>query len=196
MSKIWFTGDKHHNHINILKYDNRPFASIEQMNEKLILNHNEMVKNDDICYDLGDFSFKGGYQAGKQPYTYFLNQYSGRYVIIRGNHEKSNRAVDAIVSATIRISNLDVYCIHDPMYSKVEYELNLCAHVHNWFKEMELQENGKKSLIINVGVTQWAYRPVEWEKIYAIYMRWKKGLITPEIFDKKSLAQHRQNRKR
>ena len=196
MSKIFFTGDKHHQHDKILDYDNRPFKSIDEHDSKLIFNHNSMVKKDDICYDLGDFYFRGGKEAsGRKVYSHYLNQYNGRYVIIRGNHERNNKVVDKIFSANLNMFGIRIFLVHDPLNSKVEADLNIVAHVHNWFKEMELQENGKKSLIINVGVTQWKYRPVTAEQIYTIYCRWKKGLIKPEVFDKQALVKFRTERK-
>ncbi|MHA1789182.1 MAG: hypothetical protein ACTSXT_08140 [Candidatus Helarchaeota archaeon] len=193
---VFWTGDKHHQHINILKYDNRPFKNIEEHDQKLIFNHNQIVNQDDICYDLGDFYFKGGWQAGKKAYKYFLNQYNGRYVIIRGNHEKSNKIVDRIQSASMYIGGLKIFMVHDPINSKIDYDINLVAHVHNAWKFTILKKKEQESLLINVGVTQWKYRPVSWDEIYAIYCRWKKGIIKPELFDKEKLKRIRTERRK
>lgn len=196
MAKKWFTGDKHHGHVNVIKYDKRPFKDINHMNKILIRHHNEMVKEDDICYDLGDFYFRGGKEAEKKHYWDFLQQYQGRYVIIRGNHEKHNKIVDSIQTATMHISGLKIFCVHDPMHSRVEFDLNLVAHVHNAWKYTELKEGRKKSLLINVGVTQWNYRPVEWQTLYSVYMKWKKKQLKVEKFDKEALKAIRKKRKR
>ena len=55
--KHYFSSDFHLDHTNILKYDNRPFASIEDMNEEIIKNHNRTVNPEDNFYFLGDFAF-------------------------------------------------------------------------------------------------------------------------------------------
>jgi calcineurin-like phosphoesterase family protein len=53
---IFFTSDTHFNHKNIIKLCNRPFTSIEEMNEKIIENWNNIVKPEDIVWHLGDFA--------------------------------------------------------------------------------------------------------------------------------------------
>ena len=55
--KIFWTSDSHYFHNNILKYCNRPFGSVEAMNEALVANWNSVVKPDDHVYHLGDFCF-------------------------------------------------------------------------------------------------------------------------------------------
>lgn len=51
---IWFTADFHLSHKNIIKYCNRPFKNIEEVDNSIIRNLKESVKSDDILYFLGD----------------------------------------------------------------------------------------------------------------------------------------------
>lgn len=54
---IFFTSDQHYGHKNVITYCNRPFTSVEEMNDKLVEFHNQTVtKKDDLVYHLGDFS--------------------------------------------------------------------------------------------------------------------------------------------
>ena len=39
----FYISDLHFGHYNVLKYDNRPFSSIEEMDKKIIENWNEVV---------------------------------------------------------------------------------------------------------------------------------------------------------
>ena len=55
----FFTSDTHFGHENIIKYCGRPFKDVEKMNERLIKNWNEVVKDTDTIFHLGDFSFRG-----------------------------------------------------------------------------------------------------------------------------------------
>lgn len=64
---IWFTSDSHYGHHNICKsvsnWNNkdgcRDFATLEEMNDKIVDVINIHVKEDDTLYHLGDWSFGG-----------------------------------------------------------------------------------------------------------------------------------------
>lgn len=80
---IYYTSDLHLGHVNVLKYDNRPFATIEEMNQAIIDKWNEKVKEEDHIYIIGDFA----YRTAVDP-SYYLKQLKGKKHLIRGNHDK------------------------------------------------------------------------------------------------------------
>lgn len=83
-NKIWFTSDNHFGHKNIIRFTNRPFSDVEEMNQEMINRWNEKVgKNDDV-YHLGDFALAS---AGKT--RQIRKQLNGRIHLIKGNHESS-----------------------------------------------------------------------------------------------------------
>ena len=51
----WFTSDTHWGHANILKYDNRPFATIDEHDEELVRRWNAVVAPGDVVYHLNIF---------------------------------------------------------------------------------------------------------------------------------------------
>ena len=80
----WFTSDVHFFfHKNIIKYCNRPFASVEEMNEVLINNWNSVVAPGDNVYSLGDFAM-GKIDNIKQV----LSRLNGNIYMITGNHDE------------------------------------------------------------------------------------------------------------
>ncbi len=83
MSKIWFTSDTHYYHSNIIKYCNRPYKDVEEMNEALIRNFNAVVRPEDTVYHLGDFGF-----SHVDKLKYILSRLNGNKVLIYGNHDK------------------------------------------------------------------------------------------------------------
>ena len=80
--KIYFISDQHFNHLNVIKYCNRPYLTVEEMNNSLIKNHNQIVKKTDIVYMLGDFCF-----GNKEKIKEFVSQLNGRKMLICGNHD-------------------------------------------------------------------------------------------------------------
>ena len=56
MAKDFFIADTHFGGENIRRYENRPFETAEEMDEKLIENWNRVVSEEDTVYVLGDFS--------------------------------------------------------------------------------------------------------------------------------------------
>ena len=51
---IWFTSDLHLGHRAAISMCERPFETVEEMNEILIRNFNSCVKKNDTVYILGD----------------------------------------------------------------------------------------------------------------------------------------------
>ena len=54
MPNVWFTADFHFGHNDIIRYCNRPFRSVEEMDQTILDRLNASVKANDILYFLGD----------------------------------------------------------------------------------------------------------------------------------------------
>lgn len=80
--KLWFISDIHFGHKNIIKYANRPFSSVEEMNETIVKNWNMRVGDKDIVFNLGDLSFfpKDG--------ANLVRRLNGKKYWILGNHDR------------------------------------------------------------------------------------------------------------
>lgn len=80
-----FVGDTHIDHSNILRYCNRPFQNVAEMNAVLINNINRAVKKDDTLYHVGDFCFA---RKNLDKIREFRDQINCKNIIlIMGNHD-------------------------------------------------------------------------------------------------------------
>lgn len=82
-NKIFYMSDTHFRHANALKFDNRPFETIEQMEEQIIENWNNVVNEGDRVYILGDFCWSRDPQVWKG----LLSKLNGAKYLIMGNHD-------------------------------------------------------------------------------------------------------------
>jgi calcineurin-like phosphoesterase family protein len=82
-NSTFFTSDVHIFHRNIIKYSNRPFNSVEEMNAQLIKNWNNVVQPNDAVFSLGDFAF-----AKIGHIIEVLQQLNGEITMITGNHDE------------------------------------------------------------------------------------------------------------
>lgn len=92
---IYVISDTHFGHANIIKYCDRPFQTIEEMDLALINRWNKVVSGNDIVIHLGDFAF-----STKEGVTAYRNQLNGRIWLLRGNHDRS---VNSLYEAGIEI---------------------------------------------------------------------------------------------
>jgi calcineurin-like phosphoesterase family protein len=157
MKNIWFTSDTHFNHKNVIKYSNRPFDSIEDMDEILIQNWNKVVHKKDTIYHLGDFCF-----GNPQKY---LDKLNGNIIRIKGSHDPDIKQPYMLV---INPNNLldeygnkrNVVLCHYAMRSwpKSHYaSYSLFGHSHG-----NLDPYG---LSFDVGVDCWNYYPISLEQV-------------------------------
>jgi calcineurin-like phosphoesterase family protein len=78
---IHFTSDHHFWHNNVIRYCSRPFTSVEEMNELMVIAWNMNVHPDDTVYVLGDFSL-----AFRAVET-FPQRLMGKKILVPGNHD-------------------------------------------------------------------------------------------------------------
>jgi calcineurin-like phosphoesterase family protein len=78
----FFTADTHFGHERIMRYCNRPFANVHEMDETMVERWNAKVGVKDLVYHLGDFAFLSAGFGRK-----IRNRLNGRICLIEGNHD-------------------------------------------------------------------------------------------------------------
>ncbi len=169
---IYFISDTHFNHKNIIKYCNRPFDSIEQMNETLINNWNSIVSVDDIIYHLGDFAL-----GSKELILDIVNRLNGSKYLIRGNHDKWGASTyedfgfNVLKNAPIRLDEYKLMLSHVPIPdSQIPKDfINLHGHIHNkkLYECIEKYDPSRYSIEkhINISCDVTNFKPISLDEI-------------------------------
>ena len=178
-SKIFFTSDTHWGHNSIIKFCDRPFKNIEEMNEKLIENWNKKVPKDGLVFHLGDFAWGGGYNEWKNV----RERLNGDIILIKGNHDLKNLSEKAekelfkhstwqmfieVEGRKILLNHYPFLCYAGIYRNPKDLVYSLYGHVHSG--------PGKKGLDIprlvhtyptqyDVGVDNNNYEPISWAEL-------------------------------
>jgi calcineurin-like phosphoesterase family protein len=164
----YFTSDLHLGHENIIKYCNRPFNNVEEMNKEIIYNWNKTVNDNDTVIVAGDFSFFSTSMKGngtKTEYKEWSSLLKGNKIFIKGNHDSNNNNKSKISSIVLKISKQDIFVTHRPNDIVLGYDLYLVGHVHNTWKHKIINDGYRNNLLINVGVDVWDFKPIRIDNI-------------------------------
>lgn len=181
--KIFFTSDLHFGHENVIRFDNRPFNTVEEMDEELINRWNDKVGKGDLVYILGDLIWKTAINEAVQ----IIKRLNGQIILIKGNHDRFLHNA-AAKKALAGIKDYDDICViledgttrrcilshyFIPFYNGHRYQA-IHLHGHSHFTEesaeesritTELNEKGYDLKIYNVGCMYWNYTPVTLDEI-------------------------------
>ena len=169
MNYPFFTADPHLNHFPIIQYTNRPFKSLDEMNEELIKRWNATVPQGGLTYVIGDLIWGSGKGYTTKGTIDILHRLNGQIFLIEGSHDKPamrlfKNGFQKIVATSplkkIRIDGQDVvlchYCMRTWQRSHFD-SWHLFGHSHN-----RLKAEGKS---LDVGVDGHNYYPWTWFEI-------------------------------
>jgi calcineurin-like phosphoesterase family protein len=186
---IFFISDLHIGHKNVLKFDGRPFADVDEMHIEMIKRWNEVVDDDDIVYYLGDLAF-----ARDELTKWFIYSLKGKINFILGNHDKMKDIIKFgrwenihEYGTEINVKDEDtigsrgsngyqrIIMSHYPILSwnKSHYgSWHLHGHCHGSL--IKSNQDYYKRKVMDVGCNVIDYTPISYEKVKGIMV--KKGI--------------------
>lgn len=172
MSRKFFISDLHFGHNNILKYENRPFKNVEEMDRALIRNWNAVVGKNDEVYILGDVSF----HKDPDKTLNILRQLNGRKYLVLGNHDKQILKERKLREQfewirdyyKLTLNNVAIVMFHYPIQvwdCRHHGAIHLYGHVHSNISNHVMEYDIPNSY--NVGADVNNYTPISLEEIMA-----------------------------
>ncbi|NMC04436.1 MAG: metallophosphoesterase [Candidatus Lokiarchaeota archaeon] len=162
---IWFTADFHLGHANIIKYCKRPFATVDEMDKKILDNLAKLVHDGDTLYFLGDLSFK------KERAFYFLKLLgNAKLVFIPGNHD-SPEVLQVFADMGLLGRPLEDISIDGHSITLCHYAMRVwnASHYNSWqlygHSHARLSPAGKQH---DVGVDNNDFKPISMDQLIAI----------------------------
>jgi calcineurin-like phosphoesterase family protein len=162
---IYFTADQHFNHQNIIKFVNRPWQWVWQMDEALIEIFNSIVTDNDEVYHLGDFAWKAS------PEDYLCRLRGKSHHLICGNHDKRDKCAKFFSTVQdvklLKIQGIPQIWLshyaHRSWPSSHHGSIHLFAHSHGTLRiDPEIK-------CCDVGVDAWNYKPVSLNEILVYF---------------------------
>ena len=175
--KYYFTSDYHLGHENIIKYCMRPFEDVSEMNETIIKNHNARVKPEDVVFFAGDFCFRNSPGGKKGEGTIlkavdYIRRLNGNFVFIKGNHDRNNSLKTIIEKVIVNYGKNRICIVHNPIHADANYNINLVGHIH---EKWECRRLSDTSIMVNIGIDVWGFKPITFEEITKRYKQWLKN---------------------
>jgi len=187
--KLFFTSDTHFCHDNIIKYCNRPFENVKEMNQVLVDNWNKVIPEDGIVFHLGDFALG----ASTKSVQNILHSLNGQKYLIIGNHEKAALSKEFLRNLWEGIYDIAEIFVEDEEITYKEQHIVMChypmiawnaghrgswqlfGHVHGGISNKGVIKHSPAQL--DVGVDCHDYTPISYEQV--------KEIITKQHLNKK-----------
>jgi len=167
---VWLTSDNHFGHKNIIGYCDRPYKSVEEMNENMIENWNAVVSPNDQVIVVGDFSF-----MDLEETKAICRRLYGIKTLVRGNHDKAHSDIwfqkagfDTVTEHIVlpsykTLESAEVQ--HHPVY-ETRYGLDILFHGHAHNYCLAKHYVTKNKVLLNVGVDCWGFRPIHIDQAF------------------------------
>ena len=176
--ELWITSDHHFHHENIIRYSNRPFSNVKEMDEYLIDQWNSHVKanQNHHVYHLGDVTLNRGGRIERERFIKLIRSLHGHKRLVLGNHDHFPTKVyldagfEKIYAIWRGIGN--IWLTHVPIHpdSMSSAIANVHGHIHDRQSPkpvVRIDKNGDVIVkpYINVCVEQTNYAPIHLDEV-------------------------------
>lgn len=163
---FYLISDTHFDHNNIIRYCNRPFKTLEQMNKTLIANWNSTIHSQDTVFFLGDMTWGRKHR----PISYWLPRLNGNLQFIIGPSHDEEEIQTYFDSVIITYRGRTFLLVHNPHdRDRIPKDWSgwiIHGHKHNNSMGRYPFINGETKTI-NVSVELIGYKPVNIDQILA-----------------------------
>ena len=176
---LYFIGDPHFGHANIIRLCGRPFEDVESMDREMIRLWNARVRPEDTVWILGDLFFRH-----KDPVA-VLEQLTGKKRLILGNHDGSWTGKVDLSAFFEEVTLMAEWTDGQRRYTLCHYPLltwntagksfMVHGHIHgntnsDYWPLLLVRDN-----VLNAGVEVNGYQPVTFEELLKNNQVWKRA---------------------
>jgi len=161
----YLVSDLHLNHDNIIDYCGRPFSSVEEINETLVVHWNAVVDPDDEVLYGGDLTIRTSTAALLD----WLDELNGEIVFLLGNHDgtvlEDLGRVEFVKEFRFEHRGAPFHAIHDPADAPSNWKGWLFhGHHHNsWPDRFPFVDHDTRR--VNFSVELLDYRPLATDRL-------------------------------
>jgi len=154
----------YYGHHNIIKYCDRPFKSIEEMDSEIIKRFNSVVRHEDCVIHAGDFTLNNREHMQK-----YITQLNGQNIFLKGSHDYWLPKNTPTIWEK-KIEDQYIVVCHYPLLSwPRSYHGSIMLHGHSHGK---IPPYGRR---MDVGVDTNNFYPYSFDAIHAIMDGKEKG---------------------
>ena len=167
---LFFSSDFHIGHEAIIKHSERPFETVEEMEEEIVSRWNSLVTKQDWGVLVGDTFWEMNQAKDTERAAAFIKRLNGTIMLIEGNHDY--RCVRRLEPVRRQIASLthgeySFAACHYPMLSwNRSHHGRICVHGHT-HQKTKISEHPTGKALIHIGVDAWDFYPVSAEEVVA-----------------------------
>lgn len=171
----WLWSDLHLGHDNIIRYTDRPFGSVEEMDTGLYDAWEATVGTEDPLVFVGDMAMRSA--VGDHTWTRVRTAPGAPKHLVFGNHDLTGSGelrvdgFDAVSAALCIDGDPPLLCTHMPLSAVPAGCVNVHGHTHD--------EPPGRTPHVNVSVEQLGYRPVALGRVRALAQALLAGRYPP-----------------